>query len=211
MALQLEGCGFPIVDFVIQVLQQVCREIPEDIPFIIDCKRAATGEAAQAYAHAFFSIYGADCITLDPYLGEGALLPFLKRKGKGIFVVCRSSNPRSADLQGLTLVEGGAEGKEETMEVYMRVAHMCDDVRRQNEPALTEDGGLVGLVVGSTYPEDMRRIRSSFPSLWFLSPGVGAQGGDLEATIEAGLRKDGLGLIVNVGRAISEAEVSESS
>ncbi|CDI79523.1 orotidine-monophosphate-decarboxylase, putative [Eimeria praecox] len=191
-----------------EVLKQVCTEIPEDIPVIIDAKRSATGEAAEAYAHAFFSIYGADCITLDPYLGENALVPFLKKKGKGIFVVCRSSNPRSSDLQGLVVSEssGEAVGQQTSMELFMRVAHMCDSVKKQNEPALTENGGVVGLVVGSTYPDDMRRIRSVFPDLWFLSPGIGAQGGDLEATIDAGLRRDGLGLIVNVGRAISEAE-----
>lgn len=165
----------------IQVLQRVCREIPEDIPVIIDAKRAATDEAAEAYAHAFFSVYGvsmlveadcclpllavcllpngvcllypyrnmhlsgyfacfsahlhqADCITLDPYFGENALLPFLKEKGKGIFVVCRSSNPRSADLQGLLVKDclGEADGNEARMEVFMHVAHMCDSVRRQN-------------------------------------------------------------------------------
>ncbi|CDJ69477.1 orotidine-monophosphate-decarboxylase, putative [Eimeria necatrix] len=193
-----------------EVLQRICREIPEDIPIILDAKRAATDEAAEAMASAFYSAYNADCVTLDPYLGEGAILPFIKEKGKGVFVVCRSSNPRSSDLQGFIVVEGfgAAAGKEDgaPVEVFMEVAHMCDRARRQREPELSKEGGLVGIVVGSTYPKDMKRIRSAFPDLWFLSPGIGAQGGDLAATIEAGLRQDGLGLIVNVGRAISEAK-----
>ncbi|OEH79954.1 putative orotidine-monophosphate-decarboxylase [Cyclospora cayetanensis] len=194
-----------------QVLRDLCKKIPEDIPIILDAKRAAMGEQAKAYAEGFLSVYNGDCITLDPYLGIDAVLPYIEKKGKGVFVVCRSSNPRSADVQGIRVCKGatkhGAKHVEgEGREVYMEVAKMCEEARQQNEPRLSREGGVVGLVVGATYPDDMSKIRKLFPDLWFLAPGVGAQGGDLEATIRAGMRKDGLGLIINVGRAISEAE-----
>ncbi|KAL8271762.1 hypothetical protein Esti_004357 [Eimeria stiedai] len=140
----------------LEVLLNLCKTIPQDIPIILDAKRSAVGTAAEAYAHAFFSVYGGDCITLDPYLGKDGIMPFLKYKGK--------------------------------------------------EPDLSLHGGLLGLVVGATYPEHMQKLRSLFPDLWFLAPGVGAQGGDMEAAINAGARVDGLGLIINVGRAISNSE-----
>ncbi|KAL8430699.1 hypothetical protein Efla_003681 [Eimeria flavescens] len=183
----------------LEVLQKVCKCIPSDIPIILDAKRAATGDAAEAYANAFFSIYGGDCITLDPYLGKDAIIPFLKRRGKGAFVVCRSSNPKSDDIQKFRIDDG--------TEVYLHVAKICEECRAELEPDLSANGGLLGLVVGATYPEDMQKLRKLYPALWFLAPGVGAQGGSLEATVKAGMKEDGFGLVINVGRAIADSEV----
>jgi len=149
------------------------------VPVLLDAKRGDIGNTARQYARVLDEV---DAITVNPYLGGDALQPFLDREGKGIFVLCRTSNPGGADLQDLTLDSG------ET--VYERVADL----------AAAWDDGNVGLVVGATAPEELAEIREQVPDLPFLVPGVGAQGGDAEAAVEHGLA-DGVGL-VNSSRGI---------
>jgi len=152
----------------------------KDVPVLLDAKRGDIGNTARQYATVLDRV---DAITVNPYLGGDSLQPFLQRDGKGIFVLCRTSNPGGSDLQDLELASG------ET--VYERVAAIA---QRWNEH------GNVGLVVGATAPEELQAIRELVPELPFLVPGVGAQGGDERAAVTHGLA-DGVGL-VNSSRGI---------
>ncbi|MDL5362347.1 orotidine-5'-phosphate decarboxylase [Halalkalicoccus sp. NIPERK01] len=152
----------------------------KDVPVILDAKRADIGNTARQYAKL---LDRADAITANPYMGRDSLEPFLSNAGKGVFVLCRTSNPGGADLQDLELASGEA--------VYERVAALCD---------LWNANDNVGLVVGATAPEELEELREQVPDLPFLVPGVGSQGGDAEAAIEFGLA-GGVGL-VNSSRSI---------
>jgi len=153
------------------------------VPVILDAKRGDIGSTAQAYARAAFEVWGADAVTLNPYLGADSISPFRAYADRGLFVLCHTSNPGAADLQTLP-----CPGRP----LYEIVA----------ERAATWG---TALVVGATYPEALARIRTLAPQAWILLPGVGAQGGDLQAALAAGLRDDGLGILVNVSRGISHA------
>ena len=152
----------------------------KDVPVLLDAKRADIGNTTRQYADL---LDHADAITVNPYLGRDSLQPFLDRTGKGVFVLCRTSNPGGADLQDLELASGEP--------VYERVAALAD---------LWNDDGNVGLVVGATAPEELAELREQVPEMPFLVPGVGAQGGDVEAAVEHGLA-EGVGL-VNSSRGI---------
>ncbi len=162
------------------------------IPVILDAKRGDIASTAEAYARSAFESLGADCITLNPYLGRDSIEPFIQDAQKGVFLLCKTSNPGSGDLQDL-IVERPQGG---SAPVYIHVAELA---REWNSK------GNLGLVVGATYPAVLAEVRSHAPDLWFLVPGVGAQGGDLEAALRAGLRLDGTGLLVNVSRGIARA------
>ncbi len=146
----------------------------KDVPVLLDAKRGDIGSTARQYAQLLDE---GDAITVNPYLGRDSLEPFLQREDKGVFVLCRTSNPGGADLQDLTLESGEP--------LYRRVAALAD---------LWNGNGNVGLVVGATAPEELEELREAVPDLPFLVPGVGAQGGDEEAAVEFGLA-DGVGLV----------------
>ncbi|ELZ82378.1 orotidine 5'-phosphate decarboxylase [Haloferax elongans ATCC BAA-1513] len=150
------------------------------VPVLLDAKRADIGNTTRKYANLLDE---ADAITVNPYMGRDSIQPFLAREDKGVFVLCRTSNPGGADLQSLELESGEP--------LYERVAALCD---------LWNENGNVGLVVGATGPDELEHIREQVPDLPFLVPGVGAQGGDAEAAVEFGLA-DGVGL-VNSSRGI---------
>lgn len=173
-----------------QALAEVIAAVPAGIPVILDAKRGDIASTAEAYAHSALRALGAGGITLSPYLGYDSLAPFLRDPQKGVFLLCKTSNPGSGDLQDLPVENGQAT-------LYEKVADLAE---RWNA-----DGNL-GLVVGATHLEALARVRRRAPSLWFLAPGVGAQGGDLERALQAGLREDGLGLLLPVSRGISQAE-----
>ena len=175
-----------------EALQRVIRAVPEGIPVVLDAKRGDISSSARGYAHSAFEILGADAITLSPYLGYDSLMPFMENPEKGIFLLCKTSNPGSVDLQDLPL-----GGHYRLMMVYEKVAGLAAEWG-------TNDN--LGLVVGATFPDALGRVRRLAPKQWFLVPGLGAQGGDLDAAMQAGLREDGLGLLINVGRGISRAE-----
>jgi orotidine-5'-phosphate decarboxylase len=144
------------------------------VPVLLDAKRGDVGTTARQYAGL---LDDADAITVNPYLGRDSLEPFLQRAEKGVFVLCRTSNPGGADLQDVTLDSGEP--------LYQRVAALAD---------LWNANGNVGLVVGATAPEELEALREAVPDLPFLVPGVGVQGGDAAAAVEHGLA-DGVGLI----------------
>ena len=166
----------------------------KDVPVLLDAKRADIANSARQYANLLDSRTGghaADAITVNPYLGQDSLEPFLSREDKGIFILCRTSNTGGSDLQDAELASGGT--------VFERVADLA---------AEWNERGNVGLVVGATAPEELERVRERAPSLPFLVPGVGAQDGDVEAAVEHGLA-DGVGL-VNASRSIIFAGEGEA-
>lgn len=158
-----------------------------DIAVILDAKRGDIGSTARHYAREAFERYGADAVTVNPYLGGDSLEPFFAYPGKGVFVLCRTSNPGSAELQALELAGGER--------LFERVARLASGPWNTN--------GQAGLVVGATWPQEVARVRALAPGVPLLVPGIGAQGGDLAATVRAGWwRPEFPGLILNASRAV---------
>jgi uridine monophosphate synthetase len=172
-----------------EALAEVIRAVPPEIPVVLDAKRGDIASTAEAYAHSALTRLGCSAITLSPYLGYDSLIPFLQDPAKGVFLLCKTSNPGSSDLQDLP-VEG------DRFALYEKVALLAAGWN-------THDN--LGLVVGATHPKALARVRSLVPDLWILAPGVGAQGGSLQDALAAGLRADGLGLLLPVSRAISRS------
>lgn len=157
-----------------------------DIPIILDAKRGDIGNTNNGYIAFAYDYLKVDAITLHPYLGEEALRPFLDRKDKGCIILCKTSNKGSGELQNL-LVSGN-------IPLYQHVARQIVEKWNKNKNCM--------LVVGATYPEELKEVRNIVGNMWILVPGMGAQGGDLKATLDAGLTKDRTGLIINSSRSI---------
>lgn len=172
----------------------VIHAMAPDVPVILDAKRGDIGNTNAGYVRAAFDRLGADAITIHPYLGQEANQPFLDRKDKGIFALCRTSNKGSAEFQNHG--EGPMLGP-----LYEKVAHNVS--RRWNT------NGNCGLVVGATYPQELSDIRRIAGDMPFLIPGIGAQGGDVEKTILAGKDSRGKGMIINSSRGILYASSGE--
>ena len=160
---------------------------------ILDAKRNDIGNTAEAYAREAFDRYGVDAVTVSPYMGEDSVAPFLARPDRGAILLCRTSNPGARDFQDL-LIEG--------VPLYARVAARA--------AARWNTHRNLMLVVGATYPAEMAELRRAHPELWFLVPGIGAQGGDLDEVLSAGLDSAGGGLLINSSRAIIYAGGAES-
>jgi orotidine-5'-phosphate decarboxylase len=156
-----------------------------DVVTICDAKRADIGNTNQGYVTSIFDLLGFDAITLHPYLGGEALAPFLKRADKASIILCRTSNPGAGEFQDLEI-----NGKP----LWHAVAEKVNEEWNANANCM--------LVVGATYPEEMRKIRVAAPGVTFLVPGIGAQGGDVVAVVEAGIDKKGKGLMINSSRGI---------
>jgi uridine monophosphate synthetase len=170
----------------LRALQEIIKGIPEDIPVILDFKRGDIGSTAQAYAHAAYAQYHADAVTLSPYLGQDSIAPFLEDPDKFVFLLCQTSNPSANAIQNYG-----------TPQLYEYIAQLSKTWGTPEQ---------IGLVVGATQPEALQRVRDLCPESWILAPGVGAQGGDLQQALSAGLRSDKLGLIIPVSRSIIGAE-----
>ena len=175
-----------------EALKAVIAAVPDDIPVILDAKRGDISSTAEAYACSAYDLLEADCLTLNPYLGHDSLEPFIKNPAHGAFLLCKTSNPSAGDLQDLELA-----GISTGMVLYEKVAQYARKWNKSNN---------LGLVIGATQPEALRKAREIDPKIWFLAPGVGAQGGNLEEALQAGLRADGLGVLLPVSRGISRAE-----
>lgn len=174
-----------------QALKEVIDAIPGEIPVILDAKRGDIASTADAYARSAFDVLGVDAITISPYLGFDSIKPFLKDATRGVFLLCKTSNPGADDLQDLRLDR--AEGH---VKLYEKVAQLAQKWNTQDN---------LGVVVGATQPQALARVRQNSPGIWILAPGVGAQGGDLKTALEAGLREDGYGILLPVSRGISRA------
>ncbi len=175
-----------------QTLKATIDAVPPDIPVILDAKRGDIGSTAEAYARAAFEELGVDMITLNPYLGYDSVEPFLRYEGRGIFLLCHTSNPGAQDMQTLPVCPPDRPPSP----LYLEVARRAQRWNKQ---------GNVGLVIGATYPNALAQVRAIAPEMWFLVPGVGAQGGIVDA-LGVGLRADGRGILVNVSRGIMFAD-----
>ena len=170
-----------------RLMEHMRRNTPQ-VPVILDAKRGDIGSTAQQYAKEAFERYGADAVTLSPFMGFDSVQPYLQYEGKGAFLLCRTSNPGGDDLQNQRLAS--IEGQPL---LYEHVARLAQGPWNLN--------GQLGLVVGATYPAEIERVRQVAPTLPLLIPGVGAQGGDAVATVKAGWRA-GAPIVVNSSRAI---------
>ena len=193
--------GWTVLKQVILAIRAESERLGSHIPVILDAKRGDIASTAEAYANSAFGYLGADCITLNPYLGKDSIEPFIQDQEKGVFLLCKTSNPGSSDLQDL-IVGKKDNGKTNTASspflfLYEYIAGLAQGWNTRNN---------VGLVVGATYPETLARVRAAAPDLWFLSPGVGTQGGDLGSALKAGLRRDGKGMLINVSRSIARVD-----
>jgi orotidine-5'-phosphate decarboxylase len=164
------------------------RRAAPGVPVILDAKRGDIGSTAEQYAKEAFERYGADAVTLSPFMGFDTIQPYLKYHGKGAFLLCRTSNPGGDDFQNQRLSSVAGEPL-----LYEHIAQLAQGPWNLN--------GQLGLVVGATYPAEIARVRDLAPTLPLLIPGVGAQGGDALATVKAGWRDDGP-IIVNSSRAV---------
>jgi orotidine-5'-phosphate decarboxylase len=182
-------------------LERLCTHIRDRHPqtlLVLDAKRGDIGSTAEQYAREAFDRYGAHVVTVNPYLGTDSVEPFLRHPDGGVFVLCRTSNPGSGDFQSLQV-----GGEPLYTHVARRVAHEWNAI------------GECGLVVGATYPDELRQVRAIVGDLPLLVPGVGAQGGDVEATVRAGTDSTGYGMVINSSRAIlyasSAADFAEAA
>ena len=172
----------------LEILHNTIKHIPKGIPVIGDAKRGDIGNTAAAYAQSLFEYFGFDAVTVSPFLGFDSIEPFLKYKEKGVILICRTSNKGAADFQSLLCQY---EGKNRPL--YEIVALKASQWNTNNN---------IGLVVGATYPEELKNIRQSHPDILILIPGVGAQGGDLELAVRYGIDAHNRGIIINSSRGI---------
>lgn len=184
-----------------------------DVPVILDAKRADIGSTSEQYAKEVFDVINAEAVTVNPYLGFDAIEPFLKYKDKGIIILCRTSNPGASDFQDLiikaqepkvaieTHLRGGSDRTPLEIPLYMQVAEKVVEWNKKYGNCL--------MVVGATWPEELKKIREIAPEMFFLVPGIGTQGGDLENTLKNGLTKEKSGLIIHSARAIIYASSGE--
>jgi orotidine-5'-phosphate decarboxylase len=169
------------------------RQVAPDRVVILDAKRGDIGSTADQYAREAFEVYQADAVTVNPYMGGDTLVPFTRFADKGVVVLCKTSNPGSAELQDLKLEAGHP--------LFLEVAERAARDWNTNHN--------LSLVVGATYPRELAEVRRRVGDMPLLVPGIGAQGGDLEATLKAGLRPDGWGLLINSSRGILYASSGE--
>lgn len=169
----------------LKVLRKTVEYVPDFIPVIGDGKRGDIGNTAKAYATALFETFGFDAATVNPYLGHDSVQPFLEYEDKGIFILCRTSNPGAEDFQSLLDARG--------MPLYVAVARKAREWDTRSN---------VGLVVGATYPKELKAVRQLCPEMPLLIPGIGIQGGDLLAAVESGIDTRGEKAIVAISRQI---------
>lgn len=177
-------------------LQAICDYIKStypQIPLVLDAKRGDIGATAEQYAREAFERYRADAVTVNPYMGFDSVAPYLEWKDRGAIVLCRTSNPGGSDLQFL---------KVDGVPLYQHVARLVAEKWNQN--------GQCGLVVGATFPQELAEVRKIVGDMPLLVPGIGAQGGDIEATVKAGQTATGAGMMVNSSRAIIYAKPQAS-
>jgi orotidine-5'-phosphate decarboxylase len=176
-------------------LEQLCayiRRVAPDVPIVLDAKRGDIGATAEQYAREAFQRYQADAVTLSPFMGFDSIEPFLRHDGRGVFLLCRTSNAGGDDLQMQTLASGD--------KLYEHIARLAGGPWQRD--------GRVGLVVGATYPAEIARVRALAPTAPLLIPGIGAQGGDADAAVRAGWR-EGAPILVNASRSILYASAAD--
>ena len=171
-----------------KAFQNTVKCVPSHIPVIADAKRGDIGNTSKAYAIALFDVMGCDAATVNPYLGFDAIEPFLQYADKGTIILCRTSNPSAKDFQSLM-----CQTPDGLRPLYEIVADKAQEWNTR---------GNVGIVVGATYPDELKQIRSRHPELPILIPGIGAQGGDVAVTVKNGVSPQGEKAIINSARQI---------
>jgi len=169
-------------------MKRTVKYVPDNIPVIGDAKRGDIGNTARAYARAIFDIFDFDATTLNPYLGFDSVEPFIEHWDRGVFILCRTSNPGAVDFQNLPL-----QIKRKRLPLFEIVALRAAQWNKQ---------GNIGLVVGATYLEELKLIRKSHPDMLLLIPGIGAQGGDLASAVGYGVDEQGRKAIISSSRQI---------
>lgn len=180
--------GLPGIKALIQTIAYIHLKYPQ-IPVILDAKRGDIESTAEQYAKEVFDVYLADAVTVNPFLGLDSLKPFLKRGDKGIIILARTSNPGASDFQDLRI---------NTTPLYMEIA--------KKVVVWNKTYGNCLMVVGATWPQQLKEMRSIAKDMFFLIPGIGVQGGDLKKTLKAGLTKNKSGLIISSSRGIIFSE-----
>jgi len=178
-------------------LEAICnylRSSYPQIPVVLDAKRGDIGATAEQYAREAFERYGADAVTVNPYMGFDSVAPYLEWQDRGVIILCRTSNPGGSDLQFLN-----AGGKP----IYQHVAQLVAEKWNTN--------GQCGLVVGAAFPDELAQVRRIVGDMPLLVPGIGAQGGDIHATVNAGKTAQGTGMMINSSRAILYAKADEQA
>jgi orotidine-5'-phosphate decarboxylase len=172
----------------LRALDATMKAVPSGVPVILDAKRGDIGSTATAYAKAAFEVWGADAVTVNPYMGGDTVEPFLEYEDRGVFILTRTSNPGGRDFEELQVTDGGT-----ARPLYEHVAERAVEWNTR---------GNIGLVVGATAPEELQRVREMATDMPILIPGIGTQGGDLEASIRYGMNSKGLGAVVSSSRSI---------
>jgi len=187
-----------------EALARTRAAIPAHIPVILDAKVNDMGNTAEAYAVGYFDHFGFDAVTLSPYLGADTLLPFLARPGRGIFILCRTSNPSAGELQDLAVLPFGAgEGGPNltgSLPLYQRMAQQIAAWAERFDAS-----GACGAVTGATYTQELATVRAILPRAPLLIPGVGEQGGSVGEAVRAGIDAEGFGAIITASRSITYA------
>ncbi len=173
----------------LDALVSTLEMIPDDVPVILDAKRNDIGATAEAYAKGIFEFFDADAVTLNAYMGRDSIDPFLAYSDRGLFLLCKTSNPGNEDFQTLDVTDNVL-----TQPLYVKIAR-----------TVCGWSDSVGLVVGGNDVEALSTIRAVLPDVWILAPGIGTQGGSIDEAVEAGIRDDGLGILPHVSRSISDA------
>ena len=186
----------------LEALLRTRELIPTDIPLILDAKVNDLGHTATAYATGYFEQFNVDAVTFSPYMGTDSLAPFLTRPDRGVLILCRTSNPGGSDLQDLAVRRDETEGA--ALPLYQAVARQIAAWIEHFDAA-----GAIGAVTGATYPHEMAAVRRILPTAPLLIPGIGEQGGDLAATVRAGVDGDGFGAIVNASRGVTYASTGD--
>jgi orotidine-5'-phosphate decarboxylase len=184
-----EALGIPGFHALEKTIQHI-RDVAPEVIIIGDGKRGDMGSTATAYATAMFEVWDFDVVTVNAYMGSDTIEPFLQYPGRGIFIVCRTSNPSSRDFQDLRIAE---EGSPQLFEKVAEAAERWDI------------GGNIGLVVGATFPKELRLLRAEHQRMPILIPGVGAQGGDVAEATRAGVDGNARGILINSSRGITYA------
>jgi orotidine-5'-phosphate decarboxylase len=190
-AYKLNLAFYEVLDKGMESLKRTIQAIPKNIPIIGDGKRSDIGNTAKAYAKTMFAVHGFDAATVSPYMGFDSIEPFIDYWEKGVFVLCRTSNPGAEDFQSLPFILKG-----KPVPLFEIVALKAEQWNKKGK------GHNVGLVVGATYPEELKLIRHNHPRMLLLIPGIGAQGGDLASAVRNGVDARGQGAIFTSSRQI---------
>jgi orotidine-5'-phosphate decarboxylase len=195
-AYKLNLAFYEALDGGIDAMKRTIKHVPDNIPVIGDAKRGDIGNTAKAYARAIFDTFNFDATTLSPYLGFDSVEPFIEHWERGVFILCRTSNPGAVDFQNLPL-----ETEHKRLPLFEIVALRAAQWNKH---------GNIGLVVGATYPEELKLIRQNHPDMLLLIPGIGAQGGDLASAVSYGVDEWGRKAIISSSRQIIYASADKN-